>query len=206
MKTNPNQRHTNKGFTLIEMIGVLAVIAILAALLVPKIFEAINNAKINNAALSLNTVKTAIADHYAKCGSLLVDAKGAAIPLGPGYDAKLLEEGFLDKPLAVKITTGTNVVVATRSISTLTPGSTVDGTSATGYALAGGATNQVVGATVVEATLFQVNAADARDLSERMDGSELTETGTTSADVNGRVKYAQPVNGIATVYVYLTHR
>src|ERR1044071_4050175 len=70
MKTNSGLNRAgsrrNQGFTLIEMIGVLAVIAILAAVLVPKVFEAINNAKVNNAAMSCQTVKTAIIDHYAK--------------------------------------------------------------------------------------------------------------------------------------------
>src|SRR5437867_12732923 len=42
-------------FTLIEMIRVLAVIAILAALLIRKVFNAINDARINNACVSLNT-------------------------------------------------------------------------------------------------------------------------------------------------------
>jgi len=36
-----------KGFTLIEMIGVLAMIAILASMLIPKIYEAINSARIS---------------------------------------------------------------------------------------------------------------------------------------------------------------
>ena len=71
MKIISNQRKSSQAFTLIEMIGVLAVIAILASMLIPKIFEAINNSKINNAAVSYNTVKTALADHYAKWGSLL---------------------------------------------------------------------------------------------------------------------------------------
>lgn len=70
MKTNvtSNSKHRVKasGFTLIEMIGVLAVIAILAAVLIPKVFEAISNSRVNNTAMSCNTVKTAVADHYAK--------------------------------------------------------------------------------------------------------------------------------------------
>src|SRR5712692_2169638 len=111
-----NQTLARKGFTLIEMIGVLAVIAILASLLIPKIFEAINNARVNNAIVSYNTVKTAFADHYAKFGGIAVTTNGAAIPAGtappvrvPGlayYDGFLLTEGFLDKPFSVKI--GTN--------------------------------------------------------------------------------------------------
>ena len=76
MKTNSQLNRAanrrNQGFTLIEMIGVLAVIAILAAVLVPKVFEAINNSRVNNTAMTINTVKTAIADHYAKYGSLVM--------------------------------------------------------------------------------------------------------------------------------------
>ena len=47
MKINTHlpKRRQSKAFTLIEMIGVLAVIAILAALLIPKIFNAINSAQ-----------------------------------------------------------------------------------------------------------------------------------------------------------------
>jgi len=60
-----------KGFTLIEMIGVLAMIAILASMLIPKIYEAINSARISNALISYNTIKTALTDHFAKYGALL---------------------------------------------------------------------------------------------------------------------------------------
>src|SRR6266436_5262795 len=42
-----NSRGPDHAFTLIEMIGVLAVIAVLAALLIPKIFESINSARLN---------------------------------------------------------------------------------------------------------------------------------------------------------------
>src|SRR6266487_2810379 len=102
-------RH-NQGFTLIEMIGVLAVIAILAAVLVPKVFEAINNSRINNTAMTCQSVKTAIIDHYAKFGTLPVS--GATTPptvLTPAifrYDTNLVVEGFMDKPFGVKIGDG----------------------------------------------------------------------------------------------------
>src|SRR5437762_8835164 len=98
MKTCSGQKPNLRGFTLIEMIGVLAVIAILASLLIPKIYEAINNARISNTALSYNTVKTALADHYAKYGSLL-SSNGVAMgtPPGPGstnFDSIVVAEGF----------------------------------------------------------------------------------------------------------------
>src|SRR5436309_9477324 len=95
-----NHKNNQRAFTLIEMIGVLAVIAILAALLIPKVFEAINNSRINNAAVSYNTVKTALTDHYAKWGSL-VSSNGTTIVPGAGtalvFDKVLLMEGYLDK-------------------------------------------------------------------------------------------------------------
>ena len=59
-----------KAFTLIEMIGVLAVIAILAALLIPKVFSAINDARVNGLCVTCETLKTAVADHYGKYGRL----------------------------------------------------------------------------------------------------------------------------------------
>src|SRR6266704_6062192 len=108
MKIRCTKTRKANAFTLIEMIGVLAVIAILAALLIPKIFEAINNARINNAVVSYNTVKAACMDHYGKYGAIDATTNGATVAQGvsPGsgaasvaglffYDEALLIEGFL---------------------------------------------------------------------------------------------------------------
>src|SRR2546426_1823073 len=123
MKTNsrPLNRtgsRSEQGFTLLEMIGVLAVIAILAAVLIPKVFEAINNSRINNASMTCGTVKTAIADHYAKYGGLNVDGSttpAATIFTFPNdtYDQILLKEQFLDKLFSVKIGVGLSSVTNT---------------------------------------------------------------------------------------------
>src|SRR5262245_44842007 len=119
MKVQRNRSLKAQGFTLIEMIGVLAVIAILAALLIPKIFNAINDSRVNNAVVSYNTIKAASAEHYAKYGAFDKTAGGAAVPTAPTsvsppngvagmeyWDAQLLKEGFSDKLFLVKI--GTN--------------------------------------------------------------------------------------------------
>jgi prepilin-type N-terminal cleavage/methylation domain-containing protein len=202
------------GFTLIEMIGVLAVIAILAALLIPKIFEAINNARINNACITIGTVKSAIADHYAKYGSLPYDgtiptnitvaATGTA-----DFDGVLLREQFIDKPFAVKVGTPLSDVRLFPADNTAGTAPALDGANAV-YNLDGAApNNDTTGSVVVEAVIPGVTELDAQQISERLDGpiGALTvAVGTAAGDTAGRVKYAAPAGGVTTVYVYLTHR
>ena len=213
MKTQKrNEVQAKRAFTLIEMIGVLAVIAILAALLIPKIFEAINNARINNAVVSYNTVKTAVADHYAKYGSIDRSTNGTAVPPGsspgvaatatPGlgyYDGTLLGEGFLDKPFVVKIGTNSFSEV-TLAVATVIP-------VASQYDLDGdGAMDVAAGSYVVEAIIQGVPASDAKDVNDRLDGDKPPFSVVLAAvDNKGRVKYDPAVGG-GTVRIYVTHR
>jgi prepilin-type N-terminal cleavage/methylation domain-containing protein len=209
MKTNrlkETKSKESKAFTLIEMIGVLAVIAILAALLIPKIFEAINNARVNNAAVSYNTVKAAIADHYAKFGSIL-SSNGVISTLGTSqatnFDRVLITEGFLDKPFHVKLAGG-----GTNSYVRIIAADPSPATAATAINNAydldrGGDANDAVGGVVVEAIIEGATQADAKDLNDRLDGAALgTLIGTP--DTFGRVKYAAA--SPTTIYIYLTHR
>src|SRR5439155_195683 len=91
------------------MIGVLAIIAILASLLIPKIFEAISNAHISQTVLGYQTIKTAAMQHYAKYLSL-ASSNGNNLTLSGGtpatlanFDTVLLAEGLIDKPFAPQI-------------------------------------------------------------------------------------------------------
>jgi len=206
MKIQTKQYRKATGFTLIEMIGVLAVMAILAALLIPKVFEAINNSRINNAAVSYNTVKTALTDHYAKFGSL-VSSNGTTIIPGVGeslvFDKVLLMEGFLDKPFRVKIGDGTgNHIEIVPGLATNVVSTTINAA----YDLdSAGVANDAgpVGAAVVQAVITGVTENDAKDLNDRLDGTTLGSALGTD-DTKGRVKYAATTP--TTVYIYVTHR
>ncbi|MEM9171084.1 MAG: prepilin-type N-terminal cleavage/methylation domain-containing protein [Pseudomonadota bacterium] len=61
---------SHRGFTLMEMIGVVAVIAILAAMATPMIFDAIRDARISTFAADIRTLRTAVARFYADTGTL----------------------------------------------------------------------------------------------------------------------------------------
>ncbi len=206
MNTKQQNRSAKLGFTLIEMIGVLAVIAILAALLIPKIFDAINNARINNASVSYNSVKSAVADHYAKYGSFLATANGATLTLTNAnpYDAVLLSEGFMDKPFAVKIGDGTTntMIQAVAGVAVAADGSN------SAYDLDGAGTNDTgpAGNTVIQAVITGVARADAQALNDRLDGALLgSGANAADADIKGRVKYVATTDPV-TVYIYIAHR
>lgn len=72
-KQNLNVANFKKqvGFTLIEMIGVLAIIAVLVGAVAPRIFEAISDSKISNVASLVKTTETATSKFYADMGNLL---------------------------------------------------------------------------------------------------------------------------------------
>jgi len=57
------------GFTLIEMIGVMAVIAILASAAAPRVFDAIEDAKVSKLVQQVQTMKTASSKYYADTGT-----------------------------------------------------------------------------------------------------------------------------------------
>ena len=104
------------GFTLMEMIGVMAVIAILAAVATPKIFDAIEDAQVSAYVGEANQLKTAAARYFKDTGqwprhipthadsqyhNLMVnDADGNGAPI-LGWDGP-----YLDKELTNQITKG----------------------------------------------------------------------------------------------------
>jgi hypothetical protein len=173
-------------------------------MLIPRVFEAINNARVNNAAVTCETLKAAAADHYGKYGKLdyLFGTNGLTIPITNYDTAILMREGLLDKPFSVKIGGGDP---STNCVLQLVAGGLERG--GTGYQLDGTANTLTTNAQfVLEAVIFGVSAADAKDLNDRIDGGTLSGV-VGAADPKGRVEYgAISSGGSGTVYVYLTHR
>ncbi len=203
MKVISNKK-TTKGFTLVEMIGVLAVIAILAGMLIPKIFEAIRNSRVNATLEAYNTLKAAALDNYAKWGKF-ADTNGT-LYTGTTFDKVLFAEGRLDALAFDKIplTTGANTntyLSVTSSSGNGSSGYDLDGDSGTGKETANAAYT-------VELVIGSVSGRDARDLSLRLDGPNLSAPDDTTADTKGRVEYTAPTGTpkVTTVYMYIAHQ
>jgi type II secretory pathway pseudopilin PulG len=198
MKISVTKKTTAAAFTLIEMIGVLAVIAILASLLIPKIFNAINDAKVNNTVLSYNTIRTAVMDHYGKYGTFtaVFGTNTATTAQLTNFSSVLLTESIIDKPFLTKLGTGSYVqVLQTASIPN--------------YDLDGDGVNDVTAANstiLVEALITGVEYLDAKDINDRLDGAGPPFTfgpNSSTSDSTGRVKWD---SANKTLNIYIAHR
>lgn len=105
-------KNSSKGFSLIEMIGVLAIIGILASVVAPKVFDAIRDGKITAAVSVLQTIKSSCTDYARKYNIFPTDDSKAPVqpynrPYGDGAALTaaanttigdiLISEGMLEK-------------------------------------------------------------------------------------------------------------
>jgi prepilin-type N-terminal cleavage/methylation domain-containing protein len=228
MKFVPTCRHSRPhsrraGFSLVEMIGVLAIIAILAVIIVPRVFSTIASSRITNAVASINSGKTAISDFAGKHGTVPVTNANARI------DDLLLTAGMLDSRFQVKIGTqpvnppvagaawtnnsgtwtaagGANQAGQSRLICLTSTTATPSTANGANYQL-DGSTDLPSGARVVSAVVVNCTAAEALEMSKRIDGEALSQAAAGTADDDGKVVYRAPnAQGVTTVYVYLAHQ
>lgn len=128
MNTSSKPRHPTRGFSLLELVLVLAIIAVLAALLLPKGFDALRQARLRQVQKTVETVKTALTDFISLPGGngSLPRTEGTGIPTGGSalsgatdiakgnavrLDTVLLAAGKLDRPLNLRM--GTQVYTST---------------------------------------------------------------------------------------------
>ncbi len=219
-------RGNARGFTLIEMIGVLAVVAVLAALVLPKVFDVIAESRVNALAASVKAYETAVIKYYSDIGNLLpLDAAGAPATDTVGSSATATS-------LAARLTLSSSdgLVLATglwpkfrgpylEKFDSATPpalGTTmaIPATTAVNYDTAVTATNLgwdlkgddgnsdiPTGASVVYYTLVGLAGEDF----ERFDSIIDRDIGTTATtkQLRGRAKYDTSTD---TLYLYLAHR
>lgn len=120
--------HATHGYSLLELVMVLAIVSILVGLLLPKGFDALRNARIQEVKSAANTLKTAITDLIAMpggngsiprtegtgipcSGAALSGATDAAKGNGGRLDTVLLATGKLERPLSLRM--GSQVYTST---------------------------------------------------------------------------------------------
>lgn len=218
-----SQRRRRAGFSLVEMIGVLAIIAILAVVIVPKVFSTIASSRVTATVASLNSLKTAVTDFAGKHGTVPTTNNNSRI------DDLLVTAGMLEGRFVVKIgtqpstppiagatwaksngawaATGGASQTSQSRILCQTSNTTVPSTAGARNFRLDGTTDLPAGARVVAAVLPGVRISDALELSQRIDGDSFSAADTSTADDVGRVAYRTANGqGLTTVYVYLAHQ
>jgi len=212
------------GFSLVEMIGVLAIIAILAVIIVPKVFSTIASARITSAASSVGAIKSSITEFAGKYGTVPTTVANSRI------DDLLFADGLMEGRFTVKIgtqpstppilgatwTRANGAWTAAGGASQATQSRVICLTSnqnppagGLNYYLAGSTApspNLPAGSRVISAVIVNCTGAEARELSLKIDGENFSAADNVTADTNGKVVYATPANGLATVYIYITHQ
>jgi general secretion pathway protein G len=170
-----------RGFTLMEMIGVMAVIAILVSVATPMIFDAIRNAKVTAFVEDVNMIKGAVAQYYEDTGNFPTHIPSdnrdrnkrlmkndSAAPVN-GWNGP-----YLEKELGNPFTEGAYAAVLTSTNANYQFDLDGDGTADT--------TN------VAFIRVDQVTDEEAKAISEIFDNDGSLDSGSNAWNAGGRVK------------------
>lgn len=120
MKRHHPSQHSRRGYSLLELVLVLAIVAALLGFLLPKGFDALRNARVQQALNAVQTLRTALAEFLTipggngsiprtegtgipTSGAALTGATDAAKGNGARLDAALLATGKLERPLSLRM-------------------------------------------------------------------------------------------------------
>ncbi|MDQ6951708.1 MAG: type II secretion system protein GspG [Mariprofundales bacterium] len=159
-----------RGFTMIEMIGVLAVIAILASIVAPKIFDAINESKVNAFASNIQAIQTAVASYYKDTGTLPTatgDLIASPTAVSASWNGPYLDKNVAEMFTSLKTDVGAvgTAISFTNSIPSTTNNFDIDGASP----LTGDYSGK---STILEMNFPGMSVADARAVSGVIDGDQ----------------------------------
>ncbi len=215
-----------QGFTLVEMIGVLAIIAILIALLLPKVFQLIASSNARSLAAAVRTYETAVTSYFADVGSLYpLNATGVPTAEATGNSATAISlPARLTLDITDPLNTGANQFVRFRgpyaekfnSANSPGIGATILMPTGPAVALATATTGTNIGwdlkgddgnsdlATGAQVAYLQITGVALGD-AEEIDGIIDPGIGATAAQrqLRGRVKYD---TASSQLFIYLAHR
>ena len=170
-----------RGFTLMEMIGVMAVIAILVSVATPMIFDAIRNAKVTAFVEDVNMVKGAIAQYYQDTGSFPThiptdsrDSNKQLMKVNSANPIRGWDGPYLEKDLDNPFSEGAYRAVLSSTNANYQFDLDGDGTADT--------------TSVAFIRIDQVSDEEAKSISDILDNDGSITTGSGSWRAAGRVK------------------
>ncbi|MCC6233066.1 MAG: hypothetical protein IT580_10515 [Verrucomicrobiales bacterium] len=208
------------GFTLVEIIGVVALVAVLAAVLVPRVASVMGRGKVNAAAQALAGLKTATED-YLSVNSSLPYRSGTGVTNGAvregRFDADLVAGGYLEQlfrcPLGLQDQDASSSLAKRTHLRSVGVIPTVSGSASypSFTTIAGyfdldrnpASQDMTSGQMLVTAYIPDVPIAEAIALNRLIDGDSNS---GGSGDNTGRCLYSSINNSFTVlVVIYITH-